>query len=217
MATRTRKTNAKGNDSAQALQRWGGIAAFALAFAAIGANGVYLTGNLNEPGGILAYDVADFLAGPVWAASLVTMVLALREHIGELAPRRMNLALGIALLAAAAMLSVALMRSANRHYHLIHPELHLGDSYVMVVWTTLIAGISATAFHLYGWASVLIGWAGQASKRIPVVLSALYVAVGVAALFVYLQPELEGAVLMFGSLTLIWQGILLLGSRSGAR
>jgi hypothetical protein len=69
---------------------------------------------------------------------------------------------------------------------------------------------------LYGWAYILIGWAGQASKRIPPLLSALYVAVGLAGLFVYLQPELEGAVLLFGTVVLIWQGILLL-SRSGAR
>jgi hypothetical protein len=212
------KANTKKNQSAApALQRWGGIAAFTLAFAGIAAGGIYLTGNLEQPGGVLTYDVADFLAGPVWATSLVTLVLALRERIGELAPRRMNLALWIALLAASAMLSVALIRSANRHYHLLHPELHLGDSYVMVVWTTLVAGVSATAWHLYGWASILIGWAGQASKRIPVLLSALYVAVGLAGLFVYLQPELEGAVLLFGTAILVWQGILLLASRSSPR
>jgi hypothetical protein len=112
------------------------------------------------------------------------------------------------------MLAVALIRSANRDYHLLHPELLLQDSYVMVVWTTLIAGLSATALHLYGWASILIGWAGRTSRRLPVLLSGLYVAVGVAALFVYLQPELEGAVVLFGAVAWVWQGGLLLTARS---
>src|SRR5205814_704708 len=39
------------------------------------------------------FDLADFLFGPVWGISLVIATLALRERIGEAAPRRMFLAL----------------------------------------------------------------------------------------------------------------------------
>lgn len=206
----TLRSRTKTKSATSSLQRWGGIAAFVLPIATIAANAIYLTGNLREAFGPITYDLADLLYGPIWAASLVTFVLALRERIGELAPRRMNLALATALLAAAAMLAVALIRSANRHYHLSHPDLQLESSLsVMVVWATLVAGVSGTAFHLFGWVSVLIGWAGQTSKRIPSLLSTLYFAVGVAALFVYLQPELEGAVVVFGAVAFVWQGILL--------
>ncbi|MFN8454633.1 MAG: hypothetical protein U0401_08175 [Anaerolineae bacterium] len=40
----------------------------------------------------------------------------------------MTLALLAALLAAGAIIAVACIRSANRHYHLLHPDLHLEDS-----------------------------------------------------------------------------------------
>lgn len=210
MAAKTKNASGKKNADLALLQRWGGVGALVLAVSMIAANWVYLTGNLNEPGGVLAYDLADFLAGPLWAASLVTMVLALRERIGELAGRRMNLALMTALLAAAAMLSVALIRSANRHYHLEHPELQLQASSVMVAWTTLVAGVNAAALHLFGWTSLLVGWAGRASRRMPSGLSLLYLLVGAAGLFVYLRPELEGAALLLGAVALLWQGMLLL-------
>src|SRR5215510_6980930 len=134
--------------SAQSTQKWGGLASFLLAVAFIVAPTIYLFGNLRDAMGAFSYSVADFLYGPVWAASLVTMVFALRERIGERAPRRMSLALLAAALAAGAMVAVACIRAANRHYHLIHPELHLeNSSTVLIVWTTLVAGMTGVGWH----------------------------------------------------------------------
>jgi hypothetical protein len=164
----------------------------------------------------LAYDLADFLYGPVWAASLVTAVFALRERMGERAPGRMTLALLVALVAAGAMVSVACIRSANRHYHLMHPELHLEDSTpVLVVWATLVAGVTGTGWHFLGWSFVLLGSAGWTTHRLPRGLSVLYLGAGTAALFVYLLPDMEEKVMALGVVASIWQGILLWKAESG--
>ena len=127
------------------------ISSILLAVAFIVAPLIYFTGNLRDALGPLSYDVADFLYGPVWAASMVSIVFMLREHIGKQAPRRMSLALLAAVLAAGITVAVAMIRSANRHYHLLHPELHLENSSdVLVVWTTLVAGLTNTAWHFLG-------------------------------------------------------------------
>ena len=56
----------------------------------------------------------------------------------------MSLAMWAAVLAAGAMVAVACIRAANRHYHIDHPDLHLESSTtVLVVWGTLVAGVSA--------------------------------------------------------------------------
>jgi hypothetical protein len=186
------------------------ISSILLAAAFIVAPLIYLVGNLRDTFGPLSYDVADFLYGPVWAAGLVTLVFALRERIGERAPRRMSLALLAAVLAAGAMITVACIRSANRHYHLIHPELHLeNSSTVLIVWTTLVAGVTGAAWHFLGWALLLIGSAGWTSGQLPRVLSMLYLAGGMVSLFVYLLPGMEGSAAMLGVVISIWQGFLL--------
>jgi hypothetical protein len=207
-------TNSK--TSAVTIQKWGGLASFLLAPAFIVPAFIYLTGNLRDANGPLAYDLADFLYGPVWAASLVTAVFALRERIGERAPRRMTLVLLAALLAAGAMVSVACIRSANRHYHLMHPELHLeGSTTVLVVWTTLVAGVTATGWHFLGWAYVLLGSASWTSRLLPRGLSVLYLVGGTLSLFVYLLPEIEGSIVVLGVVASIWQGILLWKAKPG--
>ncbi len=186
------------------------ISAILLAVAFIIAPLIYLTGNLRDAFGPLSYDVADFLYGPVWAASLVSMVFMLRERIGERAPRRMSLALLATVLAAGIMVVVACIRSSNRHYHLIHPELHLESSLdVLVVWTTLVAGLTGAGWHFLGWALVLIGSAGWTTRCLPRLLSALYLLAGINSLFVYLLPESEGTAMMLSVVVIIWQGILL--------
>ncbi len=196
--------------SAVSVQKWGGIASFLLAVAFIVPQWIYLTGNLQAPNGALAYDLADFLFGPVWAATLVTAVFALRERMGERAQHRMTLALLTAMLAAAMMVAVACIRSANRHYHLLHPELNLQMSTtVLTVWATLVAGLSATGWHILGWVFVLLGSAGWTTRRLPRLLNGLYVVAGIAALFVYLLPDIEGGVVLLGVVISIWQGILL--------
>lgn len=157
-----------------------------------------------------AYAFADFLYGPVSAASLVTAVFALREHIGERAPHRMTLALLAALIAAGAFVGVACIRSANRHYHMIHPELHLETSItVLVVWATLVAGVIGTAWHFLGWVWVWSGSAGWTSRRLPRILDTLYLTGGaISPLFVYLLPDIEATTIALGVVISIWQGIL---------
>jgi hypothetical protein len=103
-----------------------------------------------------------------------------------------------------------LFRSSNRNYHLLHPELNLQASQtVLIVWTTLVAGAIATAWHFLGWSLVLLGAAGWTTGRLPRLLSLLYWLVGVASLFVYLLPHMEGGIVLFGVIMNIWQGIWL--------
>jgi hypothetical protein len=202
--------------SAVAMQKWGGIASFLLVVAFFVAPWIYLTGNLQDPFGPYAYDLADFLSGPVWGASLVTAVFALRERIGERAPRRMHLSLLTAVLAAGAMVAVACIRSANRHYHIMHPDLHLeASSTVLVVWTTLVAGMTGTGLHFLGWSLVLLGSAGWTTRSLPRVLCVLYLVAGIASLFVYLFPDQEGLVVLLGIVWAFWQGIVLWIARPG--
>lgn len=205
------RTDANARASARTVQKLGGLASFLLAVAFIVAPLIYLVGNLREPFGPFAYDLADFLYGPLWAASLVTVVFALRERIGTRASRRMSLALLAAVLAAGAMVAVACIRSANRHYHLNHPELHLEtSSTVLLVWATLVAGVTGAGWHFLGWAWVLVGSAGWTSGRLPRLLSGLYLVAGGLSLFVYLLPNNEGTAVVLSLVVSIWQGILLL-------
>lgn len=197
--------------TSSALQKWGAFASFVLAVAFIVPPLIYLMGNLRETNGILTYALADFLYGPVWAASLVMTVYALRERIGERAPRLTSLALLAALLAAVMFVLVALLRSSNRNYHLLHPELHLEESQtVLIVWTTLIAGVIATGWHFLGWVFILLGSAAWTSGRLPKALGVLYLLTGTLAVLMYMAPENEGGINLFGMIISIWQGILLL-------
>lgn len=200
------------------LQKWGGLAAFTLLAASLFSGWIYLTGNLREALGPLSYSLADFLYGPVWGASLIVVVLALQERIGQHAPRRMNLALLTAVLTAAAFITVACIRAANRHYHLIHPELGLESSpYVMVVWTTLIAGLTGAARHLLGWVLVLIGSAAWTSRSLPRVLSVLYLIAGIGSMFVFVLPGLGEFVGLPALMVSIWQAILLWNAKPPKR
>jgi hypothetical protein len=93
---------------------------------------------------------------------------------------------------------------------LAHPDLNLEDSTtVLIVWTTLVAGVNAIGFHFLGWAFVLLGSASWTSHLFPRLLNVFYFLAGVSALFVYLFPDLEGFVLLLGTLISIWQGVLL--------
>jgi len=171
---------------------------------------LYFSGNLRNPMGAFSYSVADFLYGPVWFASLLAAVSAVRERIGQSATRRMNLALTIAVAAGAAMLAVALIRAANRHYHIIHPELHLEQNvFVLTSWTTLVAGVSAIGWHLLGWVMLLIGSAGWTSRLLPRALCVVYCVAAAAALFVYTQPDLEGMAALLFVMASLWQGFVL--------
>jgi hypothetical protein len=191
------------------------ISAILLAVAFIIAPMIYLVGNLRDAMGPFAYAMADFLSGPVWAASLVSIVFMLRERIGERAPRRMSLALLATVLAAGLAVAVACIRSANRQYHLMHPELHLENSLdVLVVWTTLVAGLTGAGWHFLGWAMLLIGSAGWTSSQLPRGLAVLYLLGGMVLLFVYLLPNMEAIAGLLSVVIAIWQGLWLWKSGS---
>jgi len=192
------------------INKWGGLASFLLAVSFIVAPLIYLTGNLRDSLGVFTYSLADFLYGPILSASLIAVVYVLRERIGESAPRRMDLALIAAVLSAVGMAAVAFIRASNRQYHLMHPELNLQDSAtVLLVWATLVTGMSAVGFHFLGWMFVLLGSATGTSRLFPRLLNGFYFLAGVSSLFVYLLPDLEGFVLLLGAVIGIWQGVLL--------
>lgn len=193
------------------INKWGGFASFLIAVSFVAAPLIYLTGNLRDTIGVFTYDLADFLYGPVVSASLITVVYVLRELIGKNASRRMDLALVAAVLSAVGMAAVAFVRASNRQYHLLHPELNLENSTtVLVMWTTLVAGVSSLGFHFLGWTFVLLGSATWTSRLFPRGLNVLYFLAGIAGLFVYLFQDLEGLVLLLGTIIGIWQGVLLL-------
>jgi hypothetical protein len=196
--------------SAATMQKWGGLASFLLVVAFIVPPWIYLTGNLRAATGPFVYGLADFLSGPVRAASLVMALVALRERIGERAPRRMTLALLAALVAAGAMVGVACIRSANRQYLLLHPELSDDlSTTLLTAWSTIVTGVIATGWHFLGWALVLVGSAGWTTRRLPRVLSVLYLVAGAVSLFVYVLPDMAGSVVALGVVVSIWQGIVL--------
>jgi hypothetical protein len=192
------------------INKWGGLASFLLAVSFVVAPLIYLTGNLRDALGIFAYNLADFLYGPILSASLIVVTYVLRERIGESAFRRMDLALVAAILSAVGMAAVAFIRASNRHYHLTHPDLNLEDSTtVLLVWTTIVAGVNALGFHFLGWAFVLLGSASWTSRLFPRLLNGFYFLAGGSSLFVYLFPDIEGLVLSLGAVIGVWQGILL--------
>jgi len=202
------------------INKWGALASFLLVVSFIVSPLIYLTGNLRDALGVFTYDLADFLYGPILSAGLITVVYVLRERIDMSAPRRMDLALIAAILSAVGMAAVAFIRSSNRHYHLLHPELNLQDSTtVLIVWATLVSGMNAIGFHFLGWVFVLLGSATWTTRFFPRPLMGLYLLTGVSSLFVYLLPDLEGLVLFLGSVISVWQGILLwkLDTRNDAK
>ena len=193
------------------INKWGGLASFLIAVSFVVAPLIYLMGNLRDTLGVFAYDLADFLYGPVVSASLITLIYVLREFIGKSAFRRMDLALLAAVLSAVGMAAIAFIRASNRQYHLLHPELNLENSTtVLIMWTTLVAGVSSLGFHFLGWTFILVGSASWTSRLSPRILNVLYFLAGIAGLFVYLFQELEGLVLLLGTIIGIWQGVLLL-------
>ena len=80
---------------------------------------------------------------------------------------------------------------------------------MLVVWTTIVAGLTGAGWHFLGWALVLTGSAGWASRRLPLLLSALYLVAGIASLFIYLLPASEAVAGILGVIICLWQGILL--------
>ncbi len=198
------------------MMKCGAIACFLLA-ASFFAPLIYLLGGPPEGAGLSSYSLADLLYGPVWGASLVTAVFVLRERFGARAPRRMTLALLAASLAAGASVSIALIRSTNRHYLATHPELDATMVHTLLTaWTTIVTGLIATRYHCLGWALVLLGSAVWSNRRQDQVMSGLYLVGGMVSLFGYLQPEGDMSGVLFGVILGIWQGIRLWSDDQGA-
>ena len=150
------------------VNKWGGLASFLISLSLIISPLIYLTGNLQDAVGVILNNLADFLYGPILSASLVLVIYVIRELIGENASRRMDLALIAAVLSAAGMAAVAFIRASNRQYHLIHPELNLENSTtILIIWTTLVAGMNSIGFHFLGWMFVLLGSASWTSHFFP--------------------------------------------------
>lgn len=200
------------------MQNLGVTASFLLAVAFIVAPYLYLTGNLSDPIRPYAYALADILYGPVWGASLVTAVFALRERAGDRAPRRMSMALFTAVFAAGMMVLVASIHASNRQYHLTHLGLHLETSTtVLIVWATIVQGAIAAGWHFLCWALVLLGSAGWTTQNLPRGLGLLYLTGGVVSLLVFVLHDLEPFAAGLGVAWSVWQGILFWNDPGRAR
>lgn len=196
--------------------RCGAIACFLLA-ASYFAPWIYF-GRPPQGVGLSSYDLADLLYGPVWGASLVTAIFVMRERFAGWAPRRMTLALLAATLAAGASVSVALIRSTNRHYLARHTELNeTMVNTLLTAWTTIVTGLIATRYHYLGWTLVLLGTVVWSNRRQDRVLSRLYMVGGITSLFSYLQQEGPNGAALFGVILSIWQGIRLWRDEPDAR
>ena len=195
--------------------KWAGFASFLLAVTFIVAPLIYLMGNLRDAMGPLSYDVADFLYGPVWAASLVTVVFTLRERMGEYAPRRMSLAL-----------LAACWRQGDGSrclYSVCQPPLPFDSS--RAASGELLncphrvdhpcGGHDSDSMALPGMGDGA-GWVGRLDfpPSSPPIECAVFSS-GTLSLFVYLLPDSEGNAAVLGVVVSIWQGILLWKAEPG--
>ena len=63
------------------INKWGGLASFFLSVSFVVAPLIYLTGNLGDALGIFAYNLADFLYGPILSASLKQLIATVEIRI----------------------------------------------------------------------------------------------------------------------------------------
>jgi hypothetical protein len=208
------------------MQKWGGLASFIQAAVFLIAPVIYLIALPAATGLALpdfadpfklrpvlanpVFDLGDFLFGPVWAASLLAAVYALRERIGDGAKRRANLALIAAALSAGAFVAGATVQTINRHYLAINPQLDAAIyESIFRALSIVVPGLTSAGRHFLGWTLVMLGSAGLASKTLPRGLGILYLVGGIPSLIAYLIPGLGELILALGVVWNIWQGILL--------
>jgi hypothetical protein len=157
-----------------------------------------------------AFDWGDFVFGPLWAASLVVILMALQEHLGDAAPRRMRLAMIASCLSAALFVGASTVQTVGRHYISSHPEL---DAAVYEgtfrALSMVVPGLTSGGRHFLGWTLLLLGSIGWTTRRLPRILCIVYFVGALPALFAYLNPGLGELVLLPGVAWNIWQGILL--------
>jgi hypothetical protein len=189
------------------LRKWGALASFVLVATFITSPlivVIYLT--TPYPSGHIGYQFADFLSGPLWAASLMMVVFALRERIGERAPRRMLIVLLAATLSAALMICVAMFRSVHRDFHFYHPALRI-----------VVSALIAAGRHFLGWALLALASVGWTTRQLPRGLSALWFVSGILSLFAYLlagyseqvSNTYDGLAWLLYAIPTIWLGLLL--------
>jgi hypothetical protein len=187
------------------IQKWGALASLVLVATFITSPLIFVTYLTTPyPSGRMWYEFADFLSGPLWAASLMTVVFALRERVGERAPRRMLIVLLAATLSAALMICVAFIRSVHRDYPYYEPAFEI-----------IVPALMAAGRHFLGWALLVLASLGWTTQQLPRVLNALFFVSGILSLFAYLwaghpyADMYDALVWLLYTIPTIWLGILL--------
>lgn len=157
-----------------------------------------------------AFDWGDFVFGPLWAASLVIVLMALHEQLESAAPRRMRLALIAGSLSAALFVGASTVQTVGRHYISLHPQM---DAAVFEgafhALSMVVPGLTSGGRHFLGWSLILLGSAGWTTRKLPRGLCIVYFVGALPALFAYLNPGIGEIVLLPGVIWNIWQGMLL--------
>ncbi len=161
------------------------------------------------------FDFGDFFLGPLWAASLVISLLAMREHFEDTAPRRMQLAIIASSLSAALFVAGGVVQTTGRHYISMNPELDatVFES-IFRSLSMIVPGLTSAGRHFLGWTLILLGSAGWTTHRLPRTLCIIYFIGAFLALFAYLSPGIGEAILLPGVIWNVWQGILLWRDKS---
>lgn len=201
-------------------QKWGALASFVVAatfFASPLIVVIYLT--TPYPSGRVWYQFSDFLSGPLWAASLMMVVFALRERVGERAPRRMSIVLLAATLSTGLLICAAIIRSVHRDFQYFNPT-RMDETSLLLILNTLsvvVPAVVAAGRHFLGWMLLALASVGWTTLQLPRGMSALFAISGVLSLLAYLwavypeQPAdvLNGLAWLMFAIPMIWLGIML--------
>lgn len=214
-----------------AIRKWGSVASFVQAAIFLIAPVIYfvvlpmatgLTGtDFNDPFKLRfvlanpAFDLGDFLFGPLWAASLVVSMLAMSEYLGDASPRRMQMVIISSSLSAALFVAGGVVQTVGRNYISIHPELdaNVFES-IFRTLSMVVPGLTSSGRHFLGWTLLLLGAVGWTTPKFPRTLCIIYFAGALLALFAYLSPGIGELILLPGIIWNVWQGILLWRSGS---
>ena len=156
------------------------------------------------------FDFGDFLLGPLWAASLVISLVAMREYFNDAAPRQMQLAVIFSSLSAALFVAGGIVQTTGRHYISTNPELtaNVFES-IFRSLSMVVPGLTSSGRHFLGWTLILLGMTGWRTSKLPRTLCIIYFIGALLALFAYLSPGIGELILLPGIIWNIWQGIIL--------
>lgn len=135
------------------------------------------------------FDLGDFLLGPLWAASLVISLLAMRDYFDDTAPRLMQMAIITSSLSAVLFVAGGIVQTTGRHYISMHPELaaNVFES-VFRSLSMVVPGLTSSGWHFLGWTLILLGMSGWTTNKLPRTLCVIYFVGALLALFAYLSP-----------------------------